>query len=110
VLLQNTTDHPHHWLGVELVGKPYRDAVGARVTLDVAGDPRVRTIKGGGSYLSSGDRRILFGLGAQTQADRLTVRWPSGRQQTFENVPIDRYSRLVEGNPEVFPAASAPVP
>lgn len=97
VLLRNALDNGHHWLGIELIGKPYRDAVGARLTLEVAGRKLVRTIRGGGSYLSASDQRILFGLGPQAGSGRLTVRWPSGREQTWDSLKPDRYWRLVEG-------------
>jgi ASPIC and UnbV len=40
------------------------------------GEELVRAVKGRGSYLSSGDRRVLFGLGVHERVDRLTVRWP----------------------------------
>ena len=64
---------------MRLVGQPYRDAVGARLELDVGGDKRVRVVKGGASYLSSSDRRVVFGLGTSDKVGRLTVRWPSGK-------------------------------
>lgn len=102
-LLQNTLDNGHHWLGVELVGKPYRDAVGARLTLDVGGQKLIRTIKGGGSYLSANDHRVVFGLGRHEKAGRLTVRWPSGKTQTWEGLAVDRYWRLVEGEEPAQP-------
>src|SRR5262249_45291923 len=53
VLLRNNVDDGHHWLGVELIGQPGRDAVGANLVLEVAGRRLVRAVKGGGSYLSS---------------------------------------------------------
>jgi hypothetical protein len=52
---------------------------------------------GGGSYLSASDRRLLVGLGKAGRADRVTVTWPSGRQQAFENVEGRRWWRLREG-------------
>jgi hypothetical protein len=99
VLLQNCLENGNHWLGIELVGKPYRDAVGAKLTLEAGGQQLVRTIRGGGSYLSASDRRIVFGLGQNQQAGRLTVRWLSGRVQTWSGLAIDRYWRLDEGQP-----------
>jgi hypothetical protein len=99
VLLQNTVANGNHWLGIELVGQKYRDVVGAVLILD--GEPRrVRTILGGGSYLSASDRRVCFGLGSRSEPACLTVRWPSGREQTWTGLPPDRYWRLVEGEPE----------
>jgi hypothetical protein len=61
-----------------------------------------RMVKGGGSYLSASDRRIIFGLGKSDKIGRLTVTWPSGqpRTQTWENLAIDRYHRLVQGEKE----------
>src|SRR5262249_39718159 len=89
VLLRNRHDSGHHWRGLELTGKPYRDAVGARLTLEAGGQQLVRSVKGGGSYLSSGDRRVVFGLGPEQSVGRLTVRWPSGKVQTWDSMPID---------------------
>ncbi len=100
VLLRNRHDTGHHWLGIELVGQPYRDAIGARLELEVGGEKLVRAVKGGGSYLSSGDRRVNFGLGTNTTAGRLTVRWPSGKTQTWDGLAVDGYWRLTEGEPQ----------
>jgi hypothetical protein len=100
VLLQNTVDNDNHWLGIDLVGKAYRDAVGAQLTLEVGDQKLVRAVKGGGSYLSASDRRVLFGLGPRPDSGRLTVKWPSGTIQTWNQLGIDRYWRLVEGEEE----------
>lgn len=97
-VLRNRIETDHHWLGIQVLGQPYRDAVGARLELHLAdGRQLVRAIKGGGSYMSSSDRRILFGLGASDKIDRLTVRWPSGQSQTWKDLAVDRYWKLVEG-------------
>jgi hypothetical protein len=96
-VLRNRHETDHHWLGVRVDGRPYRDAVGAQLEVHLAdGEKLVRTIKGGGSYLSSGDRRVLFGLGARDRIDHLTVRWPSGKTQTWEGLAVDRYWTLTE--------------
>jgi hypothetical protein len=74
--------------------------VGAVLTLEVGDQELVRTIKGGGSYLSAHDRRIIFGLGTEEKVGRLTVRWPFGKEETWSNLAIDRYWRLVQGEKE----------
>lgn len=99
-VLRNCAGNGHHWLGVQLVGRPYRDAVGARLELEAAGQKLVRAIKGGGSYLSGNDRRVVFGLDDKAHIDQLTVRWPSGKKQTWQGLEIDRYWTLVEGDSE----------
>jgi hypothetical protein len=97
VLLRNEAATNNHWLGVALAGRNNRDVVGARLTLEVGGRLLSRFAHGGGSYLSSGDRRHLFGLGEANQVGRLTVSWPGGRQEHWDGLAVDRYWRLVEG-------------
>jgi hypothetical protein len=102
-LLRNTCPTINHWLGVRLVGKA--DTVGAVLTLEAGGQKLVRCLKGGGSYLSSNDPRVLFGLGGAPAAEKLTVRWPSGQTQTWAGAALaaDRYVRLSEGEAAVLP-------
>lgn len=97
-ILRNEAKSGHHWLGVQLVGRGHADTVGAKATLQTEGRTLTRFVKGGGSYLSSSDRRLLFGLGASTRAGRLTVAWPSGRTEHWDELAIDRYHRLEEGS------------
>jgi hypothetical protein len=97
-VLRNEADvGGNHWLGVELAGKDHRDVVGAKVSLEAGGRTQWRFAHGGGSYASSGDRRLVFGLGPAGKTGRLTVRWPSGEAQHFDGLAVDRYWRLVEG-------------
>jgi hypothetical protein len=101
LLLRNvaaeTVGRGRHWLGVELVGRGHRDVVGARLVVEVGGRRLTRFARGGGSYLSSGDRRHLFGLATAERIDRLTVVWPRGGEQSWQNLTADRYWRLREG-------------
>jgi hypothetical protein len=88
VILWNETSLRGHWLMVKLRGRgPNRDAVGARLIAQVGTSTLVRTIIGGGSYISAGDPRIHFGLGDASRVDRLEVRWPSGRVEARTDLP-----------------------
>jgi RNA polymerase sigma factor (sigma-70 family) len=91
-LLRNQAGVGQHWLGVELVGDKHRDIVGAKVIVEVGGRKLTRFTHGGGSYLSSGDRRMLFGLGKAARIDRLTVIWKPGQEQhwTGEQLKADQ--------------------
>jgi hypothetical protein len=97
VLLRNEAATDNHWLGVALAGRKDRDVVGAKLTLEVDGRQLYRFAHGGGSYLSSGDRRHVFGLGESNRAGRLTVNWPGGREEHWDGLAVDRYWRLAEG-------------
>ena len=98
-LLRNAAAPARNWLGVEPAGEGGRDVVGARLTLKAGGRTLVRFAKGGGSYLSSGDRRVLFGLGDAAEAGRLTVEWPTGapRVEHFDGLKSGRYHRVRQG-------------
>jgi enediyne biosynthesis protein E4 len=101
-ILRNEADSGQHWIGVELAGKDHRDVVGARVIAEVGDRKLTRFAKGGGSYLSSSDRRLLFGLDKEERVKRITVIWPNQKEQTEQHwdgkqLKADRYWRLVEG-------------
>ena len=76
-----------HWLTVKLG----RFAPGTTVTAVLPGGRRlVREVHAGGSYLSSEDPRVHFGLGAATQVAELVVRFPDGRETRLADVGADR--------------------
>ena len=80
-----------HFLTITLEGTTSnRDGVGARVIVEAGGSRRVSQRLGGGSYQSASDPRLHFGLGAATRIDRLEVRWPSGRVDSFQNLDADK--------------------
>jgi hypothetical protein len=105
VLLRNeaAAASKSHWVGVNLVGGDHRDVIGSTVTLEVNGRKLTRFAKGGGSYLSACDSRILFGLGQVGLACKVTVKWSWGESQTWENLQPDRYHELREGSAEAKP-------
>lgn len=98
-VLRNVAPQKYHWLGVQLVGQDGRPVAGTRLTLQT-GDKRQRHFaRGGGSYASHRDERILMGLGTAAASGTLTVEWTSGepRIETWDNLPIDRYHMLIQG-------------
>jgi hypothetical protein len=99
-LLRNDTATTNNWVRLELVGdgrKSNRNAIGARVEIEAGGRKQVRFLTGGGSYLSSSERRLLVGLGSAAGAERVTVWWPSGHRQVFQNLQGRCWWRLQEG-------------
>lgn len=82
-----------HWLGIELQGADHACVVGTIVSYESKGGRQVRFARGGGSYASAPDQRLLFGLG-DDDSGQLTVTWPSGVKQTFKEVKADRYYRV----------------
>jgi len=104
VLLHNESKTPNHWLRLELQGtKSNRDAVGAKVTFKIGDRKLVRHRKGGGSYLSASDPRLLIGLGDASQVDQVEIRWPSGLVQRLGPLQADRGYRIIEGENQPKP-------
>jgi len=96
-ILRNDVANPANWLQVRLVGtRSARDAVGATAVAKVAGVDRLRVRKGGGSYMSTSQEALAWGLGDAATVDRLTIRWPSGTETVLENVPANQTLVLVE--------------
>jgi hypothetical protein len=101
-LLQNQGGTVGNWIGFSLTGtgKSNRNAHGARITVETAdGRSQVREVQTASSYLSASDRRLLFGIGKQSAATRVTVRWPDGGMERYENLPAGKYHVIRQGQP-----------
>lgn len=89
-LVHNVSTGTGHWLAIKLVGsKSNRDAIGAKVEVFGGGKHELQERVAESGYLSQNDPRLHFGLGAATIADKIVVKWPSGREQTLEKQPVD---------------------
>jgi hypothetical protein len=88
-----------HWLGLKLIGGPKspRDAVGATVYVTAGGMRQRGDVLSGGSYASSNDQRVHFGLGQCAVVDQLEIHWPSGTIQKLKLPAVDRFYTLQEG-------------
>ncbi|MGC2770032.1 MAG: CRTAC1 family protein [Candidatus Acidiferrum sp.] len=81
-----------HWLTITLRGKrSNRDGFGARVQVN----GQVRFATATGSYLSSNDKRLHFGLGTAPSAN-IEIKWPSGIHQVLKDVKADEFVTIEE--------------
>ena len=105
ILLRNVNADHHHWVEAKLIGgvdtrtgkASPRDAVGATAYLTANGMRQREDVLSGGSYLSSNDQRIHFGLGDATDAGSLEIHWPSGAKEIIKLPAIDRIYTIEEG-------------
>jgi len=98
-LLRNVNADKNHWVGIQLTGgtgSP-RDAVGAAVYLMAGGMRQRADVISGGSYASSNDFRLHFGLGASSRVDRVEIHWPSGKVERLTPPAVDRFYAVEEG-------------
>ncbi|HCC99644.1 MAG TPA: hypothetical protein DER64_03880 [Planctomycetaceae bacterium] len=99
VALLTCTSATHgHYVAIRLrATSSARDAIGTQLTLS-AGDRKLyRQQTAGDGYMASNQRQLIFGTGNLTAVGPLEVRWPSGRVDTFTDVPVDCELMLVEG-------------
>ncbi|WP_348262496.1 CRTAC1 family protein [Telmatobacter sp. DSM 110680] len=99
VLLKNVNADHHHWVELKLVGGPRspRDAVGATVYLTANGVRQRQDVISGGSYVSTNDPRLHFGLGDATDAGSVEIHWPSGAKESIKLPALDRIFTIAEG-------------
>jgi hypothetical protein len=97
-LLRNESERGNALL-VRLVGaQSNRDGVGTRLGLTTGTRTQIREVKAGSSYLSQNDVRQHFGLGTHGRADRLELRWPSGRREVIQDIPANQIITIREGD------------
>ncbi len=96
-ILHNETPTRNHWLILKLVGhRSNRDGIGAEVKLTTSKGVQLQTVTTAGSYLSSSDKRVHFGLGTESVAPQVEIRWPSGIVQVLRGVSADQILQVDE--------------
>jgi enediyne biosynthesis protein E4 len=94
----NETGNSNHRVILRLVGtKSNRNAIGAQVWVSTARMNQRDEVRGGGSYLSSNDSRLYFGLGPDASIQKIEVRWPSGMKEELHNIAADYLYTITEG-------------
>ncbi len=97
-LLRNVVKNSNHWVTLRLVGGPKspRDGIGAKAFVTAGGVRQRGDVFSGGSYASSSDQRLHFGLGAATKVDKVEIHWPSGTKEQITLPAVDRIYTVVE--------------
>ena len=96
----NETTNANHRILFQLIGtKSNRAAVGARVRLTTSKMTQIDEVRAGGSYNSTNDIRLHFGLGSDPLINKIEVFWPSGLRQEFKDIPADAIYEIKEGEP-----------
>jgi enediyne biosynthesis protein E4 len=95
--LLNKTETANHWITLRLVGvKSNRDAIGAEVRVLTSAGEQFATVTTAGSYQSSSDKRLHFGLGSADSIRQIEIRWPSGIRQLLANQKADACLTITE--------------
>jgi hypothetical protein len=97
-ILLNSADNGAHWLLIQATGRQSnRDAIGATFKLTTpSGRTLYNHVTASVGFMSSSDRRVHFGLGAEKAATLIEVRWPSGAVQTLKDIPANQILKIEE--------------
>ena len=97
-ILMNSASNGNHWLLLELRGTlSNRDAIGAQVKLVTpSGRKLYNHVTTSVGFMSSSDRRLHFGLGAENKAASIEIRWPSGKTQMLRETAADQWLKVTE--------------
>jgi hypothetical protein len=104
-LLRNVVRNSNHWVAFKLIGGPKspRDAIGAKMFVTTGNIRQRGDVFSGGSYASSSDQRLHFGLGAAAKIDRIEIQWPSGAKDIIEVPSVDKIFTIEEGKGIIAP-------
>ena len=97
-ILLNSGGNGAHWLTLELIGhRSNRDAIGAKVKLTTAsGRMLYNHVSVSVGFMSSSDKRVHFGLGAEKSAREIEIRWPLGEVQRLTDINADQFLKVEE--------------
>ena len=97
VLLRNNKGNQNNWLILRLVGSSLnKDAIGAKVKVTAGDKTQIAYKRCAGGYLSQNDHRLHFGLAKNELAEKIEIKWPSGKIQVMENVKVNQIITIKE--------------
>jgi enediyne biosynthesis protein E4 len=97
-LLLNVSANGNHRVLFKLVGtKSNKMGIGAKLVVISGKITQTAEVRAGGSYLSSNDPRLHFGLGADDRMSQVEIRWPMGEKEILKDVPADFIYTVTEG-------------
>jgi ASPIC and UnbV/FG-GAP-like repeat len=102
-LLNNQTQTENHWFQIECVGVgSERDAIGTRLSVRCDSETLVQAVQTGDGYISKNESAVFFGIGKAEEIGPVHVRWPSGAEQTFNDLEVNKRWLLIEGQSEAW--------
>jgi enediyne biosynthesis protein E4 len=107
-LFLNQFPEGNHRVEVRLKGvESNHSAIGARAVVEANGKTIIRDLFAPNGFMGQGPARLNLGVGSADRIDKLTIRWPTGKQQVFEDLPVDCVIQIVEGVEEFEALAPA---
>lgn len=97
-LFLNITPNPGNFLNIKARGTvSNRNAIGTKITLEAEGQIFTDEINGGSGFASQNSLTLHVGLGTHSLVDKMTVVWPNGNEEVYDNIPVNQTINLMEG-------------
>ena len=88
-----------NWINLQLQGtKSNRDGIGTKVFIKTSDGTQKRTLDSNATFLSSGDKRLHFGLARENLISEIKVEWPNREIQKFYDVKANQFIRIRQAN------------
>jgi len=97
LLINHTSDT--NWINLQLQGtKSNRDGIGAKVFIKTPMETQIRTLDSNAAFLSSGDKRLHFGLAREKLISEIKIVWPNREIQKFYDVKANQFIRIKQAD------------
>ena len=97
-LLINEGKPKNNWIGIELEGRSCnRQAIGSKITISTESGNQAKVVNPAGSYLTSNDIRVVFGIYNDQLVRSMTVDWPGSGQEVFNELEPNQYYKIIQG-------------
>lgn len=101
-ILHNRVKTAGNWIRFTPVDEHGRVLLDTVISISAGSQVQTARAKISGSYLSSNDPSVHFGLGNATDVLRIDVVWPGGIHQQFEGLAVNQHHTLVKSDESTF--------
>ena len=97
-LLFNSGSPKHNWIGFELEGiLCNRDAIGSKLRISTKSGDQTSWVNPAGSYLTSNDKRVVFGIANDEIILSLEIEWAGSNKEYFSDLEPNFYYKVIQG-------------
>ena len=97
-LLSNDGLQKKNWIGFHLEGiTSNRQAIGSKIKITTGSGTQIAWVNPSGSYLTSNDHRVVFGLNKDKIVNTIDIQWPGQAKELFYDISPNQYYKIVEG-------------
>jgi tetratricopeptide (TPR) repeat protein len=99
-IIRNDLDGIGNSIVIRLIGRTSnRDAVGAIVRIESGAKRQSKFVSAGSGFASQHTKELSFGLGESKGPVSISVQWPTGIREAFENLPVNHRVEITEKSP-----------